>query len=389
VDSLWSKTSPEPDFGEQFEPGLHCDLAVVGGGYTGLSTALHAAEKGVSVVVIEAHDVGFGGSGRNVGLVNAGVWLSPTQVVETMGPRFGQRFLQCFSDAPEQVFGLIDRFQINCEATRTGTIHAAHSSPGVRDLQERFQAWQQLEQPVDFLERDEVVRMTGTRRFHAGLLDRRAGMINPMGYCRGLARAAAGKGGKIFTGVQAKRLSRARPIWRIDTNLGSISAEAVVLATNAYTERVWPGLDKTFTIIHFFQIATVPLGGRAAHVLPGRQGLWDTGKVMFACRRDANDRLIVGSMGKVIGNARSGLTRRWAQKRIKHTFPDLGHVEFEYAWHGKIAMTPDHLPRICRLSDGLWTAIGYNGRGITTGTVFGKLLAGLACGASPDSLPSH
>ena len=160
----------------------------------------------------------------------------------------------------------------------------------------------------------------------------------------------------------------------------------MVLGTNAYTDDLWPGLNKTFTIIHYFQVATVPLGDRAHSVLPERQGLWDTAPFMLAVRRDAFDRLIVGSMGRVYGGER-GLSRRWAARSLQRVFPSLGEVEFEKAWFGQIAMTPDHLPRIHRLADGLYTPIGYNGRGIAPGTMFGRAMAELLAGGKEEDLP--
>ena len=165
-----------------------------------------------------------------------------------------------------------------------------------------------------------------------------------------------------------------------------MTARNVVLGTNAYTDTLWPGLKKTFTMIHYFQVATVPLGDRAEFILPEGQGLWDTGKIMFSLRRDSFGRLIVGSMGRAIGGD-NGLSRRWAARRIRALYPKLGGVGFEKSWHGQIAMTPDHLPRIYRLADGLYTPIGYNGRGITPGTIFGKAIAELLSGGSEDDLP--
>lgn len=166
-----------------------------------------------------------------------------------------------------------------------------------------------------------------------------------------------------------------------------MTAKSVVLGTNAYTDGLWPGLRKIFTPIHYFQLASKPLGEDAAHILPGRQGLWDTGKIMFNIRRDSFNRLLVGSMGKVIGSHAKGLSQRWAHKQIKRIFPELDKLEFEEAWHGRIAMTPDHLPRIYELDENLFTPIGYNGRGITTGTIFGKAMAGLLIGMDKKDLP--
>ena len=362
------------------------ELAIIGGGFTGLSTALHAAEQGVDCHVLEARQIGYGGSGRNVGLVNAGLWLPPQDVRRRLGDKRGAALIKVLGEAPEYVQSLIERHQIRCEATRTGTIHAAHSPRGYDDLARRAEEWSRLGAPVDLLSRDAAADLIGSTCFYGGLLDHRAGTINPMGYARGLARAAIGAGAKVTTGATAKKLRREGENWIVETDKGSVTARSVVLGTNAYSDDLWPGLKNTFTMIHFFQLATVPLGDRARSILSGGQGLWDTGPIMFSLRRDAFGRLIIGSMGSVIGGM-TGLSRRWAARNLQRLFPDLGEVEFEHSWHGQIAMTPDHLPRIHRLAERLYTPIGYNGRGITPGTIFGKAMAELLSGGKEDDLP--
>ncbi|MEM7670466.1 MAG: FAD-binding oxidoreductase, partial [Pseudomonadota bacterium] len=292
-----------------------------------------------------------------------------------------------FGDGPRVVFDLIEKYQIQCEATRTGTIHAAHSPAGFRDLQARHAEWQRLDAPVDLIGRDRISDLIGTSAYIGGLHDHRAGTINPMGYCRGLARAALAAGAEISTGVVVTGLHREPTRWRVETDQGTLNAANVILGTNAYTDDLWPGLKDVFSIVHYLQFATTPMGPDAAHILPGRQGLWDTGQIMFNYRRDASDRLVIGTMGRAIGTKEAGLTRRWAAKQIARVFPGLGPVDFEEAWHGQIAMTPDHLPRIHHLADGLWTPIGYNGRGITTGTLFGQAMADLLTGMDPAELP--
>ena len=385
--SLWDKSAVEEDYSQPLPADVSVDVAIVGGGFTGLSTALHCAEQGLSAHVLEANQIGFGGSGRNVGLVNAGVWHPPAKVREKLGETYGPKFVSRFGDAPEKVFSLIEKHQIRCEVTRTGTIHAAHAPSGFADLKSRYEEWKRLGAPVHLLNRHEVAKKTGTKLFFGGLLDERAGTINPMGYCRGLARAARGAGAAISTGVRAKKLNRTAGGWIVHTNQGEVRAKNVVLGTNAYTDDLWPGLKKVFTKIHYFQLASEPMGERLQDILPERQGLWDTAQVMFSLRRDMSDRLLIGSMGTVLGAAGHGLSRRWAQKKLARLFPDLGPVTFQDAWHGQIAMTPDHLPRIHQLDTGLYTAIGYNGRGITTGTLFGEAIAGLLTGADPSDLP--
>jgi len=363
---------------------INTQVAIVGGGFTGLSTALHLAQRGIQAHVLEAQTIGYGGSGRNVGLVNAGLWLPPRDITARLGERRGAELVRRLAEAPDHVFSLIDKHRIQCEAARYGTIHAAHSPKGYQELQRRAAQWKQLGAPVELLDRQAAAKQTGTSAFYGGLLDRRAGVINPMGYARGLGRAAMAAGAALNTGAAVRKLRREAGRWHLETAAGSVAADSVVLATNAYTGGLWPQLKRCFTMIHYFQVATTPLGERAARVLPGGHGLWTTGAIMFSLRRDRFGRLIIGSMGRVIGG---GITGTWARRCLRRLFPDLGEVQLETAWHGQIAMTPDHLPRIYRLAEHLYTPIGYNGRGIGPGTVFGMAMAGFLADGCESQLP--
>ncbi|OCW57839.1 NAD(P)/FAD-dependent oxidoreductase [Hoeflea olei] len=383
--SLWDETAQEQDLHTPMKADVVTDVAIVGGGYTGLSTALHAAEQGLACCVLEARQIGFGGSGRNVGLLNAGLWLPPQDVRARLGSADGTRLVDILGEGPSYVMSLIERHQIRCELTRSGTIHAAHSPKGLKDLERRAGEWSRLGAPVRLLSRQETTEKIGSEAFYGGLLDARAGTLNPMGYVRGLARAAQAAGVRIHTGVAVTALVKQAGGWVLETAQGTVRAKSVILATNAYSDDLWPGLKQSFVPIHFFQVATEPLGERVARILPERQGIWDTGQIMFSLRRDAADRLIIGSMGSVIGGEK-GLSERWAARQLARLFPDLGPVRFETAWHGRIAMTGDHLPRIHRLDEGLYTPIGYNGRGIAPGTVFGKAMADLLAGGREADL---
>ena len=390
--SLWRETVSEPNPLDnpnlrENQPGDSADLAIIGGGFTGLSTALFAAKRGIDVQVFEAHDLGHGGSGRNVGLVNAGIWLPPSKTISALGPTYGPRFMDKFAVGPETVFDLIETHQIKCEATRNGTIHAAHSPSGYADLERRWFDWQKTGAQVDILNREEVAAKTGSNRFYGGLLDHRAGTINPMGYCHGLARVALAAGARIARHCPVTRLEKQASSWLVYSADHVMTAKKVVLGTNAYSDSLWPGLANSYMPIQYFQLATAPLGYRAEAILPGGQGLWDTGRIMISIRRDRTGRLLIGSMGPLIGTCFHGVSARWAQKTLSRLFPQLGPVDFVSAWEGQIAMTADHLPKIYQLDEGLFTPIGYNGRGITTGTLFGQSMAGLLAGDDPTHLP--
>ena len=206
--SLWDDTSTETIRVRKDDLNNRVDVAIVGAGYTGLSAAIHSTEKGMSCHVIEAEHVGYGGSGRNTGLVNAAAWLPPQDVIKQLGEKAGKKFVDIFSDAPSFVFGLIEKYNIECEVTNTGTIHAAHGKVGLLDLQYRKTEWDRLNAPVNLLSADETAELTGTRCFYGALVDNRAGTINPMGYCRGLARAALNNGAKLTTNCRVHDLKK-------------------------------------------------------------------------------------------------------------------------------------------------------------------------------------
>ncbi|MEL7117109.1 MAG: FAD-binding oxidoreductase [Pseudomonadota bacterium] len=378
--SLWDRSAVEERYDAALPEGARADVAIVGGGYTGLSTALHGAERGLDCLVLEAEEIGFGGSGRNAGMLNAGMWLPPQDVIAELGEDLGRRVIDAFGRAPDYVKHLIERHQIRCELTQTGSIHAAHAPKGYENLRRRAEGWAALGAPVRLLSREEAAEKIGSQHFSGGLLDERAGSINPMGYVRGLARAARGAGARIATGVRVTGLVPEAGGWRVETDKGPVAAKQVVLGTNAYTDQLWPGLAGTYSAIHYFQLATEPLGERVAHILPERQPVWDTGQIMLSVRRDMSDRLIIGSMGTIV----KGVSDRFAARQLRRLFPELGPVRIETAWHGRIALTHDHVPKIHRLADGLYTGIGYNGRGITTGTIVGRALGAVLAGEDAD-----
>src|SRR5271170_7425509 len=176
------------------------DVVIVGGGFTGLSTALSLAEKGASVIVLEAREPGWGASGRNGGQVNPGLKHEPEEIEHHFGRDLGRRMVSLSGGAPDRVFALVRELQIRCEANQGGTIRAAFSKSSAKFLRRATMAWKDRGAPVELLEREAIARATGADRYLCGALDRRGGSLNPLGYARGLADAAIQAGAAIHGG---------------------------------------------------------------------------------------------------------------------------------------------------------------------------------------------
>lgn len=386
---LWELSAPPAPATVALVGDVEADVAIVGAGYTGLSAALHLASAGVSVVVLEAEEVGFGGSGRNVGLVNAGLWVMPEDVIDGLGPVHGPRILRLLGDAPSVVFDLVARHGIACEAEHVGTLHCGVGRGGLASLRERERQWRRLGAPVRLLDPGETREMVGSGVYEGALLDARAGTIQPLAYARGLAGAALVAGARVHTASPVVSARQERGWWRLRTEAGSVRAPKVIVATNAYTHAdmggLWPEIRAELIHLPYFNIATVPLdAAQLRSVLPKKQGAWDTKEVLTSFRLDRAGRLVIGSVGALRGTGLA-VHRQWASRALARIYPQLAGVGFESEWFGSIGMTVDDLPRLHLLAENVVSISGYNGRGIAPGTVFGRVLADFARGVVSEA----
>lgn len=342
---------------------------------------------GASVCLLEAESIGHGGSGRNVGLVNAGLWLPPETVVAQMGAVAGQRLLSVLSGAPSRVFDLIAREGIDCEATRNGTLHLAHSAKGLADLHERHRQGRAIGAPLELLGAGETARRTGSTAFHGALFDPRAGTIQPLAYARGLARAAAGAGASVHEHSPVQSVAREGHDWAILSNGHRVRARRLLVATNAYHLGLGPAFRPEFVPVHYCQYATAPLPQPLRDsILPGGEGCWDTALVMSSVRMDRAGRLIIGGIGNGEGPG-ARVHAAWAERKLAALYPALRGMALTHGWTGRIAMTSDHIPKIIGFGPDAYACFGYSGRGIGPGTVFGTQTARALLAGSGDPLP--
>ena len=385
--NLWEETAEEKAGHPPLSGDASADLVIVGGGFTGCSAALHAAETGASGRLIEAETIGHGGSGRNVGLVNAGLWTPPREVRRILGDEAGDRLNATLAAAPDLVFSLIEQHRIACEPRRDGTLHCAHSRSGLAELRDRCGQLREQGAPVTLLPAEETAMRTGSSVFYGALHDARAGTIQPLAYARGLARAAAEAGAVIHERSPAVSIRREAGGWTVEAPGGRVRAGALLLATNAY-HRQADGLPALQSVpVQLFLMATAPLGDNLRRtILPGGEGCWDTAKVMSWFRMDGAGRLILGGVGS-LERASASIHKNWAQRKLRALFPHLGAQPLHHAWSGRIAMTGDHLPKILRLGARGLAVFGYSGRGIGPGTVFGKAAALALLSGDETGLP--
>jgi glycine/D-amino acid oxidase-like deaminating enzyme len=348
---------------------------VVGGGFTGLSTALHLAGKGVQVVLLEAEAPGWGASGRNGGQVNPGLKNDPDVVERDFGGDLGGRMNALSGGAPSFVFDLIKRHAISCEARQNGTLRAAIRENHAARIRNSVEQWRRRGAPVELVEGADLLRMTGTDRYRAAMWDRRGGDLNPLSYARGLAQAAIRSGAVIHGGSRAVSLGTSGSGWRVETSAGTVTAATVVLATNGYTDDLWPGLRRSVVPLFGAMAATAPLPEAASSsVMPSRAVLYESGAITVYYRVDAGGRLLIGGRGPM-REIESASAIRHLLAYARTLWPGLGDVAWTHAWGGRLAMTRDSYPHVHEPAPGLMVVLGYNGRGVAMASRLGAQLA--------------
>lgn len=373
--NLYRETATPAPPAPPLEGNVRADLAVVGGGITGLSTLLHAAEAGLNATLLEAEEPGFGASGRNGGQVNPGLKLDPDTVERDFGTDLGRRMNALAGSAPALVFDLVERHGIACEARSHGTLRAAAHAAHATGIRVTVEQWLRRGAPVEYLEREAIRARTGTDRYVGAMLDRRGGDLNPLSYVRGLARAAIRAGARIHAGSRVTGIRRDGDAWRLETARGTVLSPHVVLATNGYTDDLWPGLRRTVVPLFGAVAASEPLTAAAGRALmPSRSVLYESGAITVYYRIDAGERLIIGGRGPQREIDSVGAIAHLLAYTHK-LWPLLEGLRWTHAWGGRLAMTRDHYPHIHEPAPGVQVCLGYNGRGVAMATALGAALA--------------
>ena len=373
--SLYADTAVSPAPTPPLDTDTNVSVAIIGGGFAGLSTALHLAEQGIDTIVLEAQQPGWGASGNNGGQLNPGLKLDPDTIEATFGADLGQRMIAFAYNTPVFTLDLVRRLEIPCEARQNGTLRAAYHETHARAVETTAAQCIRRGMPVSVLDRSAVQEMTGADRYVRAMLDRRGGDLQPLSYARGLACAALAAGAAIYGQTPATSLRREAGRWRIETPRAVVRAEKVLIATNGFTDDLWPDLRRTIVPVFSSIAATEPLPDNIARqIMPTRTVLYESGHITVYYRIDASNRLLIGGRGPmqwINGPSAVAYLTRYAVR----LWPSLQGVRWTHGWNSRLAMTADHYPHVHEPGPDMLVYLGCNGRGVALATAMGQQLA--------------
>jgi gamma-glutamylputrescine oxidase len=374
VSSYYAATAPNWTNRPPLADDNRVDVCVIGGGYTGLSAALHLAQKGRKVVVLEAYHAGWGASGRNGGQLHSGQRLDQPTLETWLGEAAARRMFDLAEEAKRMVRDLIREHAIDCD-WRDGLINTLHKRRYIAPTQRLIEhmAMRYGDEGLTYLDAETLAAKIGTDRYHGGYRDATAGHLHPLNFALGLARAAEAAGVTIYEDTRALNLSPGSPT-RVATSGGTVVADTVIVAVNGYTSGLLPDTEARIMPIHNYLLATEPLGMRGNYLIPGGEAVADSRFVVHYWRPSADGRLIFGggeSYSKDFPDDLKGFVRR----HMLDVYPDLADVRIDYAWGGTLALSRTKMPVMRRVRPGVYTSGGYTGHGVAIAVLAGKLLA--------------
>lgn len=378
-DSWYAATAtPLPAFAP-LEGDVRADVCVVGGGYTGLSAALHLAEAGRKVVLLDAQRVGFGASGRNGGQLGSGQRVEQDDLERMLGEDAARRLWELGEDAKVLVKDLIARHGIDCHL-KPGVAHTASTDTEVRHLHgyaEHLRKHYGYDR-IETLDHAALQSVCPSPDYRGGTLDMGAAHLHPLNFALGLARAAQDAGVTIHEGTAALGIDRGTPA-TVRTEKGQVRADHVVIACNGYLGQLDGGVAARVMPINNFIAATEPLGDRVADVLPRDVAVADSRFVVNYFRLSHDGRLLFGG-GESYGYRFPQDIAAKVRKPMRVIFPQLADVKIDYAWGGTLAITMKRMPYLSRVAPNILSASGYSGHGVGNATQAGKLMALAICG---------
>ncbi|MAM60697.1 FAD-binding oxidoreductase [Maritimibacter sp. UBA3975] len=377
--SYYAASTPTLDPMPPAQGDIRADVCIIGGGFTGLSAALHMAQSGLNVVVLEAQRVGFGASGRNGGQVNTGQRQDQDVLEEMVGVERARALWDLACEAVELTKSLAATHAPDAGFT-PGVIHADHRA---RYVAESHAYARKLNDDYGYdsiraLDREELRALCASDAYHGGTIDTAAGHLHPLAYALGLARAAQAAGARLYERSRVIRVTEGDPA-TVETDAAHITADHVLWATNGYMGRAEPRVADKVMPINNFIVATEPLGELADALLPGNHAVADSKFVINYFRLSQDKRMLFGG-GESYGYRFPNDIAAKAGKPMRQIFPQLADARIDYAWGGTLGITMNRMPHFTRLSPNIYAATGYSGQGVATATLAGKLVGEMVAG---------
>ncbi len=353
------------------------DVAIIGGGYTGLSAARTLAKQGVNVAVLEAETVGWGASSRNGGMVLTGLKLGMESVQKKYGRELAQRLFQCSLDSIDTVEQLIQEENIDCGFARSGHLLTANKPKHFEALQASAEFMEkEFNHKVHLITKQDQHAEIGTDIYHGALVDEASGGLNPAQYVAGLAAAAERAGATLHARARVTKLRREGMRFVIETERGALNAESVFVATSGYTGNVTKNLQRKVIPIGSFIIATEKLSDELANELSPKN------RMIFDCKHYLNyfrlwdNRMIFGGRAAFFPETSSTIQRsaEILRREMIEVYPQLKNVEVEYVWGGTLDFAFDMMTHVGQ-TDGIYYSLGYAGHGVAMATHLGKTVA--------------
>ena len=387
-DIFWQRTAPQAEPVQRLEGDASYDVAVVGAGFTGLNAALHLAEAGVRVAVFDAGAVAHGASGRSGGQVNPMLPAAKPQMLrKAVGDKYFERMAEMSFQSADDLFDLVRKYQIKCEARQHGWIRAQHCDRARREAIANAKLWNEHGAGFEFIEAEEVTRLSGAVGYLGGVVAPKGGAIQPLALTRGLERSARSAGVDVFSFAPVKAVERKEGRWHLRVGAHRIDAEKVIFATNGYTDGLLKGLRESVLPLTSVQMATENLTEeQLAPLLPQGHTIADTRRMIIYCRREPGGQFCFGGMGyRKPGGGIGGFS--WMLKDAARIFPSLKGAAWKFQWGGHVALTSDGVPHLHEPAPGLIAGLGYSGRGVAMSHVMGREMARLALGADRRDIP--
>ncbi len=366
---------------EPLNGSVAADVCVIGGGFTGLSSALHLAERGYKVVLLEQARIGWGASGRNGGQINLGLRKGPEELIAAFGETRAKQLFNMSEEARQLIVERVAKHNIACDL-KPGTLHVASKARDQKWMEDEVVCLERVYgyKGAKFLDKRQTRAELGSEIFHAGVKDSGGGHLHPLNYAQGLAEAAMAAGAQLHEQSHVVRIDKGN-VNRVVTADGEVQAKYVILGCNAYLGDLEPRIAGKIMPIANFVIGTEPLSeNEARDAITNDVCVCDTKFVVSYWRLSADRRILFGG-GERYNTHPPADIGAFVQPYLARVYPQYAHKNIDFGWGGMLAITASRLPQLGRMGN-IFFAHGYSGQGVATTGLAGKLIAEAVAGTA-------